>query len=71
MAETVIRSILVAAYNSDLNQMRVKNMVKWTFGYCNIFVTHVSMIFMRENAAFIHVLIDQDWDNKLLNTILN
>ena len=53
--------------------MRVKKYgdktVKWTFGYYNFFVTHVSVIFIRENAAFIHVLIYQDWHNQLLNTI--
>ena len=53
--------------------MKVKNMViktvKWTFGYNSFFVTHVNVIFIRENAAFIHVLIYQDWHNKLLNTI--
>ena len=39
------------------------------FGYYNFFVTHVSVIFIQEKAAFIHVLIYQDWHNKLLKTI--
>ena len=33
------------------------------------FLTQVSMIFIQENAAFIQVLIYQDWHNQLLNTI--
>ena len=46
-------------------------MVKWTFRYYNFLVpvTHVSVIFIQENAVFIHVLIYQDWHNQLLNTI--
>ena len=42
--------------------------LKWMFGYCN-FLTQASVIFIQENAAFIQVLIYQDWHNQLLNTI--
>ena len=54
---------LAAAYNSDLNHMRVKNMViKRSNGRSDIiiFLTQVSMIFIQENAAFIQVLFYQD-----------
>ena len=44
-------------------------MVKWTFRYYNFLVTQVSVISIQENAAFIRVLIYQDWHNQLLNTI--
>ena len=38
------------------------------FRYYN-FLTQASVIFIQENAAFIQVLIYQDWHNQLLNTI--
>ena len=72
MAETVIRSIscsLQLGLKSNESKKYGDKTVKWTFGYYNFFVTYVSMIFIRENAAFIHVLIYQDWHNKLLNMI--
>ena len=37
-------------------------MLKWTFGYYN-FLTQANMIFIQENAAFIKVLIYEDWHN--------
>ena len=42
--------------------------LKWMFRYYN-FLTQASVIFIQENAAFIQVLIYQDWHNQLLNTI--
>ena len=45
-------------------------MLKWTFGYIITFLTQASVIFIQENAAFIQVLIYQDWHNQLLNTII-
>ena len=38
------------------------------FRYYN-FLPQASVIFIQENAAFIQVLISQDWHNQLLNTI--
>ena len=50
--------------------MRVKTMVikRWN-GRLDIviFLPQASMIFIQENAAFIQVLIYQDWRNQLLN----
>ena len=43
-------------------------MLKWTFGYYNCFNSR-KHDFMRENAAFIQLLIYLDWHNQLLNTI--
>ena len=34
-----------------------------------IFLPQASVIFIQENAAFIQVLIYQDWHNQLLNMI--
>ena len=65
VAETVIRSISCSL------QLRLKNgdkTLKWTLGYY-IFLTQASVIFIQENAAFIQVLIYEDWHNQLLNTI--
>ena len=55
---------LVSAYNSDSNESEKNGnkMLKWTFGYYN-FLTRASMIFIQENAAFIKVLIYEDWHN--------
>ena len=72
MAETVIRSIrcsLQLGLNSNESKKYGDKTVKWMFGYYNFFVTHVNVIFIPENAAFIHVLIYHDWHNKLLNTM--
>ena len=35
-----------------------------------IFLPLASVIFIQENAAFIQVLIYQDWHNQLLNTVI-
>ena len=68
----VIRSIscsFLLRLKSNESKTYGDKTVKWMFRYYNSFVTHVSVIFIRENASFIPVLIYQDWHNKLLNTV--
>ena len=59
------------AYNSDLNQMREKNLViKCWNGLSDIIIfSQVSVVFIQENIAFNQVLTYQDWHNQLLNAI--
>ena len=70
VAESVIRSIISCSLQLRLESNESKKnsdkTLKWTFGYCNLFLTQVSVIFIQENAAFIQVLNYQDWHNQLI-----
>ena len=66
MMRSISCSLQLRLKSNDSTKMVIKRInAEMDVGY---YLTQASVVFIQENAAFIQVLICQDWHNQLLNT---